>query len=341
MPGSGVKTTVVGSYPVPEWLKRVTDEEALGDALTVVMDAQVRAGIDVISDGELDRWDLARNAPGGMVERFVRPLEGVQGEPTRRQLAAYASREEVAYRRRPPGVVVGPLGEAGLDLQRGFDRARARTDAPLKLTISSPYLIPRVLADDFYHDFEALLMAVAGVLAAQLDGIDAAVIQVDEPHLPGNSGGSDLAAAAINLVLSSSPPDTERAVHLCFGNYLGQTVQRGTYDKLLGFLDALECHHLVLETTRRPPTEIERLREVRSGLRFAVGVIDVKDLQIEDPDMVARRIEQLAQTLGEQRIAYVNPDCGLGVLPRGVADGKLRALVGGRDRFLGRSHNQG
>ena len=62
----------------------------------------------------------------------------------------------------------------------------------------------------------------------------------------------------------------------------------------------------------------------------------MKDLQIEDADTVAQRIEQLAQTLGEPRIAYVNPDCGLGVLPRRVADGKLRALVAGRDRFLGR-----
>ena len=331
-----MKTTVVGSYPVPDWLKRAPDEEALGDALTVVMDAQLRAGIDVISDGELDRWDLARNAPGGMVERFVRPLDGVQAEPTRRQLATWAAREEVAYRRRPPGVVVGPLGEGGLDLQRGFDRARALTDAPLKLTLSSPYLIARVLADDFYHDFEALLMAVAGVLAAQLERIEAAVIQVDEPHLPGNPEGSELAAAAINLVLRAAPPDAERAVHLCYGNYLGQTVQRGSYDKLLGFLDALECHHLVLETTRRPPADIERLGEVRSGLQFAVGVVDVKDLQIEDADTVAQRIEQLAQTLGEPRIAYVNPDCGLGVLPRRVADGKLRALVAGRERFLGR-----
>ena len=106
-------TTVVGSYPIPEWLRRCSDEEALDDALTVVMDAQRRAGVELISDGELGRWDLQRRAPGGMVERFVRPLEGVRTELTRRQLAAWRSSGELAYRRAPPGVVVGPLGDGG------------------------------------------------------------------------------------------------------------------------------------------------------------------------------------------------------------------------------------
>ena len=152
-------TTVVGSYPVPEWLKQCSDEAALGDALTVVMEGQRRAGVQVISDGELGRWDLERRAPGGMVERFVRPLDGGSTELTRGQLEKYLSRSEMTFRNAPPGVVIGTLGNGLLNLKRDWDRARARTDAPLKFTISSPYLIAKTVADDHYGDISSLTIS--------------------------------------------------------------------------------------------------------------------------------------------------------------------------------------
>jgi 5-methyltetrahydropteroyltriglutamate--homocysteine methyltransferase len=93
-----LKTTVVGSYPVPEWLKTSPSEATLTDALTVVLRAQESPGIDVISDGELGRGDLERNAPGGMVERFVRPMEGIQTRFSRQQRDAHRARSETAYR---------------------------------------------------------------------------------------------------------------------------------------------------------------------------------------------------------------------------------------------------
>ncbi len=86
-----IRTTVVGSYPVPDWLKSHPNEETLVDAMVVAMRAQEAAGIDVISDGELNRWDLSRNAPGGMVERFVRQMEGVSADLTQQQLEAFHS----------------------------------------------------------------------------------------------------------------------------------------------------------------------------------------------------------------------------------------------------------
>lgn len=328
-------TTVVGSYPVPEWLKRSSDPEALEDALTVVIDAQRRAGIELIGDGELGRWDLERRAPGGMVERFVRPLDGVSAALTRSQLDAYRERADMAFRSAPPGVVVGPLGDGRLNLKADWDRARALTGAPLKFTVSSPYLIAKTVADAHYGDLESLAVAFAELLAGQMAGIDAAVVQVDEPNLPGSPGDGALAAAAINRLLDGVERGTERAVHLCFGNYGGQRLQHGDYGRLIDFMNALRCDHLVLETTRRAPAEIDRLRGVRADLRLGLGVIDVKDLQVETPDQVARRIEALARAVGAERIAYVHPDCGLRVLPRPVADGKLRALAAGRDRYLG------
>ncbi|MCY4374162.1 MAG: hypothetical protein OXC31_10355, partial [Spirochaetaceae bacterium] len=245
-------------------------------------------------------------------------------------------REAMAFRSAPPGVVVGPLGDGRLNLKRDWDRARARTDVPLKFTVSSPYLLARTVADAHYGNLEPLAMAFAELLAGQIAGIGAAVVQVDEPNLPGSPGDGPLAAAAINRLLDGVESGTERAVHLCFGNYGGQMIQRGDYGRLIAFMNALRCDHLVLETTRRSPEELDRLADVRADIRLGLGVIDVKDLQVETPEQVARRIEALARRLGAERIAYLHPDCGLRVLPRPVADGKLRALVSGRDRFLGR-----
>ena len=101
------KTTVVGSYPVPEWLKSAPSPQALEDAMRLVLDVQERAGIDVIGDGELGRWDLTRRQPAGMVERFVRPMQGVQVGLTRRQREAFLADPVTVYRAKAPGVVVG------------------------------------------------------------------------------------------------------------------------------------------------------------------------------------------------------------------------------------------
>lgn len=329
-----IRTTVVGSYPVPDWLKSLPNEETMVDAMTVAMRAQELAGIDVIADGEIGRWNLQRNAPGGMVERFVEPMEGVQWRLTRQQAELFRSRAETAYRSAAPGIVRGPIGSGMLDLKREWDRARALTHCPLKFTVTSPYMMAKVLADDYYHDRHQLALAFADVLAQQLRGVEADVVQVDEPNLPGSPEDSEVAAEAINIVLAAVQPG-QKAVHLCFGNYGGQTIQRGDYARLIGFCNTLRCDHLVLETSRRPREEIVALKEITPPVMLGIGVIDVKDLQIETPEQVARRIETLSELVGPGRIGWVHPDCGLRMLPRAVADGKLRALVVGRDLFWG------
>lgn len=331
-----LKTTVVGSYPVPEWLKSSPSPVALEDAIRLILDTQERAGIDVIGDGELGRWDLQRREPAGMVERFVRPMAGVQMGLTRSQRVAFLADPATAYRANAPGVVVDDLSEGNLDLLREYQQAKALTKHPLKFTLTSPYMLAKVVLDDHYHDLERLTMAFADVLASQLKGIDAGVVQIDEPHLPGHPDHSQLAAAAIKRVLDAAEAGVNRAVHLCFGNFGGQMIQIGNYQKLIEFLNQLNCDHVVLETTRRSDREIESLKEIDPRIGLGVGVIDVKDLQVETPDLVAKRIESLAELLGPERLEFVHPDCGLQVLPRLVADGKLRALVAGRDRYLGK-----
>lgn len=326
-----MQTTVVGSYPVPTWLKAHPSPEAIHDAVRVVLQVQERAGIELLSDGELTRWNARECRPSGMVERFISQMDGVALEANAAQRSDFQNRADVAYRQNPAGVVVGKLGAGRLDLEREWRIAAEMTSRPLKFTITSPYMIAKLVHDTCCNDFRQLVSQVAGILGEQVRGVGAAVVQVDEPNLPGTPSDGVVAAEAINKILANV--SGEAAVHLCFGNFGGQRIQQGDYGSLLDFFDALECDHLVLETTRRPMEEIRLLRAVKPEVSFGFGVIDVKDLQVETPSIVAKRIETLAATIGESRIKYVHPDCGLSQLPREVADRKLAALCAGRDLF--------
>jgi 5-methyltetrahydropteroyltriglutamate--homocysteine methyltransferase len=164
--------------------------------------------------------------------------------------------------------------------------------------------------------------------------IDAPVVQVDEANLPGSPEDGAWAAEAVNLILRRVRG--ERAAHLCFGNYGGQSIQRGLYESLMPFMNALEVDHLVLEFARRGYGELDVFKGLRDGIALGIGVIDIKDNEVETPEEVARRIEHAVRVLGAERIRWVHPDCGFWMLPRSVADRKLAALVAGRNLYEGR-----
>ncbi|MEZ5603159.1 MAG: hypothetical protein R3E41_02855 [Burkholderiaceae bacterium] len=131
------------------------------------------------------------------------------------------------------------------------------------------------------------------------------------------------------------------AVHLCFGNYGGQSVQKGTWDKLIRYLNALHADHVVLECAHRPPDELKAFAELDPRIGFGLGVIDIKVTDVESADDVARAIERAEKTLGPGRVRYIHPDCGFWMLKRSIADAKIRALCAGRDRFEGiTGHNR-
>jgi 5-methyltetrahydropteroyltriglutamate--homocysteine methyltransferase len=328
-----IKTTVVGSYPVPTWLQAFSTRESLRDAILAVLKTQELAGIDVVADGELYRWDVNHAETNGMIDYFVRPLSGVDTALTLQQLRTWRAGEMGRFRAKPAGVVNGAIGPGTMNLEADYALYRDLTDRPKKFTVTSPYMLAKTLADDHYRDLEQLVMALAGVLREQIESIDADVLQVDEANVTGHPDDAPLAAAGINRVLQGARG--EKAVHLCYGNYGGQTIQQGTYEKLITFLNTLEADHLVLEIARRPQQELTMLRDVKPELGLGIGVIDIKDNEVESAEQVARRIETAAGTLGADRIAYVHPDCGFWMLPRSVADLKMRALVAGRDRFAG------
>ncbi|MCZ7648649.1 MAG: cobalamin-independent methionine synthase II family protein [Planctomycetota bacterium] len=326
-----IRTTVVGSYPTPAWLRAYPSSPNLRDAILTVLKTQELAGLDVVSDGELSRFDVNHPETNGMIEYFVRPMAGIDTDLTRTQVAEFRAQQGMGFRSQPAGVVTGPLGEGTLNLERDYEAVKGLASRPLKFTVTSPYMLAKTLLDKHYGNRRELVLALAGVLREQVRKIDADVLQVDEANLPGSPADGPLVAEAINVVLEGA--SRGKGVHLCFGNYGGQSIQKGLWKDLLAFCNALNCDHLVLEFARRGMNEIEIFKDLKPSIQMGVGVIDIKDNQVESPEEVARRIEKAVKALGAERVGWAHPDCGFWMLPRTVADAKMAALVKGRDLF--------
>ena len=329
-----IKTTVVGSYPVPDWLLALPSEQALIDATRVVIHTQEQAGIDLVCDGEFSRFDVNHPETNGMIEYFVRPMAGMRTAITFDELVAYRAQRGMGFRTRPPAVVEGAVGAGTLDLPHACARGRRLIARPFKFTLTGPHMLAKSVIDKHYRSVPDLAMAIGDALADQVRHLDADVVQVDEANLPGSPDEWQWAAAAINRVLDAVK--TTPAVHLCFGNYGGQSIQKGSWDNLINYLNALHVDHIVMETAHRPPEELAAFRQLRPEIGLGLGVIDVKSTVIESADQIARSIERAETLMGRGRIRYVHPDCGFWMLKRNIADGKIRALVEGRNLYEGR-----
>jgi 5-methyltetrahydropteroyltriglutamate--homocysteine methyltransferase len=330
---AGILTTTVGSYPVPDWLTAAPSRQARLDATRVVFDIQRQAGIDLPTDGELYRFDINHPDTNGMIEYFVQPMAGMQSQLGRADCDAYFRMKGVGFRHQPAAKVTAALGGGALNLMADCLTAAEVAGGPFKFTVTSPYMLARLVLDDHYRDFAALTLAIANVLAEQVAGLPCSCLQVDEASLVETPDDGALAAQAINIVLDRF--EGQRAVHLCFGNYGGQTIRKGYWRSLLAFLDALHVDHLVPEIAHRPVDDLHALKEVNPRIKLGIGVIDVKVNPVESADEVARRIEAAEKVLGPGRVGWVHPDCGFWMLKRSVADRKIAALVQGRNKYLG------
>ncbi len=334
MPQPSILTTSVGSYPVPDWLAALPSEQARTDATRVVFGIQRQAGIDLPTDGELYRFDVNHPDTNGMIDYFLRPMSGIRSVVGRTDHELFAAQRHMQFRRKAAGVVEGPIGEGGLNLLADCELAASVAGGPFKFTVTSPYMLARTLLDHHYGDFKTLLMAIADTLASQVAGLPCACLQVDEANIPGNSEDGEIAAEAINRVLTAF--QGRRAVHLCFGNYGGQSVQKGNWAALIAFLNALEVDHVVLEMAHRPEDDLVAIKDVDPRIKIGLGVVDVKINRIETADEIADRIEWAERILGPGRVGWIHPDCGFWMLQRSIADRKIEALVKGRDLYLGR-----
>ena len=329
-----IKTKVVGSYPIPSWLSTNPSTPTLRDAIMVVLKTQELAGIDLISDGELSRFDVSHPQTNGMIDYFIRPMGGISSTITREDLAKFGAEQRMGFRTQPAGVVESAVTEGTLNLPRDWQFFKGLSPATTMFTFTAPYMLSRTLIDRHYGDIRQLTMDIAEVLRKQVESIDAPVIQMDEAHLTGHAEDAEWAHEPFNHALSGIRG--EKSLHLCFGNYGGQSIQKGYWKDLMPFLNKLNVDHLVLEFARRGYDELDAFKELKPETKLGVGVVDIKDNEVESTDVIAKRIENAVNVLGMERIKWVHPDCGFWMLPRSVADRKMAALVAGRDAYLGR-----
>jgi 5-methyltetrahydropteroyltriglutamate--homocysteine methyltransferase len=321
-------TTVVGSWPVPEWLERLkTDyfrsrmsrtqlEEIHDCAVTAAIKEQELAGIDIVSDGELRR--------DNDVDYLLARIPGIEIPVTSKDF--YYDYYEA---RTSP---VAPAACGGLGLDDDFAFTRARTDRPVRFSFTGPFSLSRRVAVAPGDDPTELVRSIAHVLAGAaraLRDAGAGLLQIDEPFLAGHPEQVGLAVEAINIV--TADVDVSWALHVCYGNRYARPLWEGHYDFLFPAVLDARVDQLVLEFARKGYEDLPVIERSGWDRGIGLGVIDVKSHEVESPELVSARIEQALELVGPERLT-INPDCGLRNLPTAVATAKLRAMVEGTAR---------
>ena len=334
IPRHPLVTTVVGSYPQPDWLVdrallskgvprvrlqamwRVPEpflEAAQDDATIVAIREMERAGIDVISDGEIRRESYSNH--------FATALEGVDVAQPAVITDRYGNQTHVPR-------VVGPVRRARPVELRGLQFLRRNTDRPAKITLPGPFTMAQQAKNEHYRDVESLAMDLAVAVneeARELQSAGADLIQLDEPWLRNDpEAAGRFAVPAINRALEGITVPT--ALHLCFGYAAVVRHQKPTGYSFLPQLAATAAQQISIEAAQ-PKLDLGILSEL-AGKTVMLGVIDLADPAVETAEQVAARIRAGLEWLTPDRLLPA-PDCGMKYLPRETAFGKLQALVAG------------
>jgi len=335
-------TTVVGSYSVPEWLERVKTEyyqrrisaQHLAEINEVAIKAAVKdqelAGIDIVSDGELRR--------DNDVDYFLARIPGVH--IPQRAKADYFDYYDAEVTRPLPELAGDKPGDrpgdgqsadtsTSLGLAADFLFTRQLTDRPVKFSFTGPFSLSRRIRDEAYTEPGDLVRALARRLNAEARELAAAgadLLQIDEPFLAGYPEHVDLAVEAVNLVTEDVP--VTWALHVCYGNRYARPSWEGHYDFLFPAVQAARVDQLVLEFARKGLDDLRLIRQYDWDRWLGLGVIDVKNPEVEAAELVASRIRRALDYMPADRL-MINPDCGLRHLAPDVARRKLRAMVAG------------
>ena len=327
-------TTVVGSYSVPEWLERLKTEyyqrrisaQHLAEINEVAIKAAVKdqelAGIDIVSDGELRR--------DNDVDYFLARIPGVH--IPQRAKADYFDYYDAEVTRPLPELAAdkdGPDSSTSLGLAADFLFTRQLTQRPVKFSFTGPFSLSRRIRDAAYDEPGELVRALARRLnaeARELAAAGATLLQIDEPFLAGYPEQVDLAVEAVNLVTEDVP--VSWALHVCYGNRYARPSWEGHYDFLFPAVKAARVDQVVLEFARKGLDDLRLIRQHGWDKWLGLGVIDVKNPEVEAAELVASRIRRALEYVPADRL-MVNPDCGLRHLAPDVARQKLRAMVAG------------
>jgi 5-methyltetrahydropteroyltriglutamate--homocysteine methyltransferase len=326
-------STVVGSYPQPDWLvdramlgsrlpprTRATEiwrvpagvlEQAQDDATVVAIRDMERAGIDIVSDGEIRRESYSN--------RFATALDGVDLDHPGTALDRTGHPNPVPR-------VVGPIRRTRPVEVRDVEFLRANTDHPIKATLPGPFTMSQQAQDDYYHDEAELAMALAAAVNEEVRDLFAAgadVVQIDEPYLQARAEKArQFAIPAINRALDGVEGVT--ALHTCFG-YAHIVHNRPNGYPFLAELAAASAKQISMESAQQK-VDLSVLRAL-SGKQLIVGVIDLADESpVEDVETVASRIRAALEHVDARRLLLA-PDCGMKYLPRDKAFAKLAVLA--------------
>ena len=326
-------TTVVGSYPQPDWLVdratlhhhgvprahahdmwRVPHdllEQAQDDATILAIRDMERAGIDIVTDGEIRRESYSN--------RFATALEGIDSENP----AMITSRSGLPT---PIPRVVGAIRRSGPVELRDMEFLRRNTDRAAKITLPGPFTMSQQASDEFYRDDEELAMAMAAAVNAEalaLQQAGADIIQLDEPWVRNDPAAAKrYAVKAINRALQGITVPT--VVHVCFGYAAvvpGDSKPSGY--SFLGELDDSIAEQISIEAAQ-PRLDLGVLNDL-SSKKILLGVIDLGNPEIETVSVIADRIRHGLEYVSADRLIPA-PDCGMKYLPRHTSFGKLKAM---------------
>ncbi|MEM3671053.1 MAG: methionine synthase [Thermoprotei archaeon] len=307
-------TTVIGSYPRPVWLREAISRSQKGlmshdelgnyldDASMLVLKEHEKAGVDIVTDGEMRRDE--------MVEYFAERISGFRfyGDVRVWGTAHYnkpAVVQKVEYKE--------PM------LVSEFKFMRESTAKPVKVTITGPYTLADWSYNEHYSSKDDLVLDLARVVNKELLNLQQAgaeFIQVDEPALPTHVNEIEMAKRGFNEAVRGITAKT--AVHVCYGDY----------SVMLPYLNEFNTSQFALEFANRRFADIKLFKNFGFSKELGFGVIDVHSRSVESPEQVQGAIELVLEYFEPEKI-YINPDCGLKLLPRKTAYQKLVSMVKG------------
>ena len=327
-------TTVVGSYPQPDWL---IDREALAgrlpprvpaselwrvpaeflaqaqdDATLLAVRDMERAGIDVISDGEVRRESYSNC--------FANALDGID-------VANPGTAIDRTGKANPVPRVVGPIRRTRPVQVADVQFLRRNTGNRIKVTVPGPFTASQQAQNDHYSDEESLALAYAEAVNEEVRDLfeaGADIVQLDEPYLQARAGkAQNYGVKAINRALDGVTGTT--ALHICFG-YAYAVKEKPSGYSFLPELEDCAVQQISIEAAQ-PRLDLSVLKELPSKT-IVLGALDLGDAAIEGPALVAERIRKALDYLPPERLA-IAPDCGMKYLPRNAAFGKLSNMVEG------------
>jgi 5-methyltetrahydropteroyltriglutamate--homocysteine methyltransferase len=324
-----IPTAVVGSHGKPGWWFASVKaqeraefgpadlEEMFDDAADTAIRDMERAGIDIITDGEVRRID-------GYVDSYYAIIKGIEALPVRRKAGPWGYDQQTRYE--AVGRIETPSG--GLGIIKEFEYLKAHTARHTKATCAGPLTFgSRIHPGAIYSGVVDVAERFAEVINEELKGLVAAgadFIQLDEPAR-GNVSGEEMARL---FNLATEGVEAKLAFHICFGNRFGRSRFLRSYEPYFPGVLKARADQFVLEFAGRELSELPLWKKYGDGRELGAGIIDVKGFHPETAEDVAGRIRKVLQVCPADKLT-VNPDCGFGWSPRYMCNQKLRGLAGG------------